>query len=255
MNNKWKLKGGVIIIGSLLWESDLNNQKNKRKNWRNTHIDKNAKIMIKLPIRYGRSSNNRIYTMVFSNNCQRYKNLGTGYIFPFKSNPINDFRQLVLKAIAMSRVEGMLGKFCGLTKNEEIWGKMGILFNNSKIDKEIKDIIIKKWEEKISSTHKGLSSYDYKFLRNEKTCITKKGELDIKWVEPVASENSAKVSEFDFLIATVTKPKHSNQNTMQYPDIQEIVTSVRRDTQRKYFINNVKRGITTFQDNDILNNL
>lgn len=253
MSKNWNLIGGVIVIGSLLWQNHLNNQDNIRRNWRNYHLDKKSKIMVKLPIRYGRYSNNDIYTMVFSNNCQRYKNLGTGYIFPFKSNPINNFKQLLFKAKAMSKAEGMNGKFCGGSRN--IWGKMGILFNNSKIDKKIKDSILRSWEAKIAASSIGLSSWDFKFLINEKACITNKGELDIKWVEPVDNRDSKKVSRFDFLIAAVIKPKHGTINTRRYPNVQEIAASVRIDTQRFYFINNVKTGITTFQDNAILNKL
>ncbi len=253
MSNDWNLKGGVIIIGSLLWEDHLNNQKNIRKNWRNYHLDKRSKIMVRLPITYGRYSNNGIYTMVFSNNCQRYKNLGTGYIFPFKSNPINNFRQLLYKAKAMSKAEGMNGRFCGITSNGEIWGKMGILFNNSKIDKKIKDDILSSWEAKISSSSKGRHSGDFKFLRNEKSCITNKGELDINWVNPLDNRDLKKVSSFDFLISAVTKPKHNSGNMDHYPNVKEIAVSVNRDTQRFYFINNVKTGITTFQDIAILN--
>lgn len=254
MSKNWNLTGGVIITGSLLWEDHLNNRVN-RKNWRNYHLDKKSKIMVKLPIRYGRYSDKGIYTMVFSNNCQRYKKLGTGYIFPFKSNPINNFRQLVLKSIAMSRAEGMHGKFCGVTSNGEIWGKMGILFNNSKIDKKTKENILSGWGAKISAPSIGLPPCDFKFLKNEKACITNKGELDIKWVEPVEKRDSQKVSRFDFLIAAATKPEHNTINTKRYPNVQEIAISVNNDTQRFYFINNVKAGITTFQDNAILNEL
>jgi len=254
MSKNWNLTGGVIIIGSLLWEDHLNNRVN-RKNWRNYHLDKKSKIMVKLPIRYGRYSDKGIYTMVFSNNRQRYKKLGTGYIFPFKSNPINNFKQLALKSIAMSRAEGMHGKFCGVTNNGEIWGKMGILFNNSKIDIRTKESILSSWGAKISASSIGLSSGDFKFLKNEKSCITNKGELDINWVEPVDNRDSKKVSGFDFLIAAVTKPKHNTINMKRYPNVQEIAVSVNRDAQRFYFIKNVQAGITTSQDNAILNEL
>ena len=60
---------------------------------------------------------------------------------------------------------------------------------------------------------------------------------------------------FDFLIATVTKPKHRNTNTICYPNVQEIASSTINDRRRYYFINNVKVGITFFQNNAILNKL
>ena len=68
-----KLKGGVIIIGSLLWQDDLklNTNDKIRYNWRNTSLNLSEKILVKLPIRYGRYSDGNIYTMVFSMNCEK----------------------------------------------------------------------------------------------------------------------------------------------------------------------------------------
>jgi hypothetical protein len=254
MSKNWNLTGGVIIIGSLLWQDHLNNQYNIRKNWRNYYLDKKSKIMVKLPIRYGRYSNkDDIYTMVFSNNCQRYKRLGTGYIFQFKSNPIKNFKQLLFKVKAMSKAEGMKGNFWG--GNRDIWGNMGILFNNSKINNKIKKDILCKWEKKFFDNNKNLKFGNFKFS-NEHPCISNKGELTLKWIEPVDKRDSKQVSKFDFLIATATKPQRKTKSLKCYPkDIKEIVALIKRDTNRFYFINNLKRGITTFQDNAILNEL
>lgn len=256
MNKNWNLIGGVIMLGSLLWQDHLHNTKNDniRKQWREKALA-NDRIIAKLPIRYGRYSNGGIYTMVFSNNCQRYKRLGTGYISLFKSNPINDFNKLLSEAKAMSIAEGMNGNFWGVSGNGDIWGKMGILFNDLKIDKKIKRIILNGWEKQFLINNGTLNSYDFKFIKNERTCITNKGKLNIKWIEPVDKRDSRSVSEFDFLIATATKPKHETNTIMRYPNIQEIVTSVKKDNKRYYFIQNMKSGITTFQDNEILNRL
>ena len=58
-----KLKGGVILIGSLYWQDDLKKNDNIRKEWRDTSLDIEKSILAKLPIRYGRYSNNDIYTI------------------------------------------------------------------------------------------------------------------------------------------------------------------------------------------------
>lgn len=86
-----KLKGGVIIIGSLLWDD-----KNKRKNWRKGHLNCDEAFRVELPIRYGRYSKDRRkeYTMVFSKDCQKNKKRsGTGWIFPLKKE-IDSFDEL-----------------------------------------------------------------------------------------------------------------------------------------------------------------
>jgi hypothetical protein len=147
----------------------------------------------------------------------------------------------------------MICKICGVSNNKEIWGKIGILFNNSKINKNIKKSILRSWKANISIEGRDLFNGDFKFLKNEKACITNDGELDTNWPIPIDDKDSKKVSEFDLLIAAVTKPKHGNKNMKCYSNVQEIAFSVKNDDERHYFINNIKTGITTFQDNAILN--
>ena len=116
MKNKgWNIHGSVITIGSLYWQDYLNKQSdNIRKKWRERYlgleIDK-TKILVKLPIRYGRYSKNKVYTMVFSANCEKQNKLGTGYVIPFLSNPINDFYDIEFETRQMSIAEGMKGRF------------------------------------------------------------------------------------------------------------------------------------------------
>lgn len=52
------LKGGVLIIGSLLWQDSSTDVPgdNLRKRWRTEHLDMNHKVAVKVPIRYGRYS-------------------------------------------------------------------------------------------------------------------------------------------------------------------------------------------------------
>lgn len=249
MNKDWNLKGGVIIIGSLLWEDRLNldDQNDIRKEWRNKNLNEKSKTMVKLPIRYGRYSNDRIYTMVFSNDCQKDKKLGTGYIFPFKSKPpIRDIGALLSKAKAMSKAEG-------LDKNlEKDWGKIAILFNPDKINPEIKKQILLEWSKQ-SEIKKG-SWKNYK-LGEEEPCINSNSELNIKWPDPVDNQKTEVLSQLDFLIAAVTKPKHKNKTTITYPTDCEIAETVKKDKSRFYFINSIKHYITTFQDNAILNKI
>ena len=253
MSKIWNLKGGAIVIGSLLWQDHLRDKDNVRRDWRDNEIRERSKILIRLPIRYGRYSEGGVYTMVFSNNCYRYRQLGTGYILPFKANPIRNLRQLLYEAKAMSEAEGVKGRFWG-GKNE-IWGKMGILFNDSKIDKKIKRSILGCWQEHFRTDDGRLMSCEFKFVRNERPCVTKKGELTIRWVEPINRKLLKQVSRFDFLIATATMPKHETGRKGHYPEVEGIATSVKKDKERCYFKQNLEFGITTFQDDEILNKL
>lgn len=80
----WNLKGGVIIIGSLLWQEHLHKPGDKiRLDWRKDYLDLENKIQVKVPIRYGRistKSGSGIITMVFSNKMK--KKLGFAHVVP-----------------------------------------------------------------------------------------------------------------------------------------------------------------------------
>ena len=89
------LKGGAIIIGSLLWDSERNRQK-----WRENDLCYKSRFQVYLPIRYGRCSTTRkhTYTMVFSNKCySRRYGIGTGWILPIRAE-INSFNDLKFSA-------------------------------------------------------------------------------------------------------------------------------------------------------------
>jgi len=49
-----------------------------------------------------------------------------------------------------------------------------------------------------------------------------------------------------FIICTVTKPR--NPKTNDYPKISELANAVEKDKERKYFWNNLKHNISTFED-------
>ncbi len=100
-----KLTGGVIIIGSLIWDPDLEKGDNLRKDWRDKYLlDK--RTYTKLPIRYGKISQkrNKVYTMVFSKSCE--KNLGQGLILQFKDY-VTGFETIKRQAIALAIAEGI----------------------------------------------------------------------------------------------------------------------------------------------------
>jgi hypothetical protein len=250
VKENWNLRGGVIIIGSLLWQDHLENkdQDDIRKKWRNYNLIKKSKTMVRLPIRYGRYSKDSIYTMVFSSDCQKDRKLGTGYIFSFRLKPIKGIKALLTKAKAMSKAEGMERKL------ENDWGKIAILFNPDKINPEIKKQILLEWNkevEKIKELEEG--SWEVYKLGNEEPCVKSNSKLTIKWPDPLDNQEAQILSELDFLIAAVTKPEHKTKTT--YPSDCEVAETVKNDESRFYFCNNIKHGITTFQDNAIINKI
>jgi hypothetical protein len=245
VNQELNLTGGVIIIGSLLWQDDLEIGKGDkiRKRWRDDRLA-HERIMVKLPIRYGRYSSGNIYTMVFSSSCERFKKLGVGTVMPFKLARITTIDQLISEARSMSKAEGMGERL------ENEWGKITILFNPEKIDLGVKGKILEEWNRLGDIDKNGWKNFK---LGREKSCVCSNSELNIKWPVPVDTREEEKLSRFDFLLATATRPRHKNKP--RYPTHSEIAQTVIKDSNRFYFIQNIKYGITTFQDNAILNKI
>ena len=137
------IKSGVLIIGSLFWQDYLNKKgDNIRLNWRNSRLDFEKRIHVKVPIRYGRISSSKIPTMVFSNSMK--DKLGFGYLVPFKKI-IRDENELLNETLALSTAEGMRENFV------TSWGVLAYLFNEEKISKDIRSEIVKFFKERKKS--------------------------------------------------------------------------------------------------------
>jgi hypothetical protein len=249
MKENLDLKGGVLIIGSLLWQDHYNGEDNIRKLWRDKHLLLDRKIMVKVPIRYGRLSKSGIYTMTFSNSCKTARQ-GTGFFVPFKQTPLSTFKDLIGEVKETSIAEGMDGSFISTesgTKN--IWCCMGIMTNPKTVGREKERELITEWGKEIKKQEalksSDLKSSDFK-IGNEKPCIDQNGKLNLNWLSPVDKRDSDILNSYDFVIATATKPT-------DYPNIKNLSEKVKADTTRYYFIQNYKFGITTFQDINVLN--
>lgn len=242
-NNKedfFSLKGGILIIGSLLWQDYLDKaDDNIRQKWRAEYLDMDKKIMVRAPIRYGRlSKKDNIFTMIFSKSVSK-KKYGTGYFIPLKNSNVKSEKEMFNEAIALSNSEGMKGEFVAG------WGALGILFNEQKIDIQLKKKLTIAWQEKILQTKK-FDYKSYKLLKKEPPCIKPNGLLNFDWVLPVDKRQIDLLNSYDFILATATQPT-------EYPTIKKLSENVRNDNKRFYFIENYKNGITTFQDISILN--
>lgn len=114
------LRGGVLLLGSLLWEGenemDGENGK-KRKTWRDTHLKIDEKRPVAgLPLRYGRKSNSRSgqFTMVFDP--MSPDGGGTAFFAGFKSQ--FEITELGLTEAAKQVLENEVES---LARAERIW--------------------------------------------------------------------------------------------------------------------------------------
>jgi len=289
------MKGGVVIIGSLLWQDGSTHEpwKPVRKEWRDNYLKpKENYIPIKFPIRYGRYSENNefpvqinnathsgyeiktniqhrkndgsyylntnnkaifpLYTMVLSLGNKDLKNYGTAFLCPFKTevNTIEDIKECVKQ---LSIAEGIF-----LNENtffRKKWGGVSIYVSPKFIrdNKPFSDEIFNLWKEKLGSK-KWLSQFDG--FEDDNACIlhlegNKIGTINLDTIIAQDSKLQSEVHSFDFLLVAVTVPKYENDQIKRYPSSKEIGQFVQSDL-RRYFQNNYKNGITTFQDVDIL---
>jgi hypothetical protein len=236
------MKGGVVIIGSLFWDPHQGENKNLRKNWRSKRLNMNEAIHIITPIRYGRESN-KILTMVFSKQAELNSELGTAYLIPFKNRNITGFRGISNQVEYLSEAEGCKDrKF--VKGDKKIWCVIGILFN-PKFDAEKKEKLLLSFQSRLNDD--GLGNIHNRIcIPPEPSIISSFGEINMNWIKSINTNEQDKVDEFDFIIATCTVP-----NISAYPTSKDFYEALENDT-RKYFFNNLKSGITTFQDREII---
>jgi hypothetical protein len=238
---------GVLVIGSLLWD-----ESKIRRDWRNNNLDLNTKIKVKIPIRYGRSSSSRNnnYSMIFSSYLS-YNNLGIGYVIPLKVD-ITDENSFSNQLQKLAIAEGIIDE-CKKSKKSIVtdWGSVCLLLNNKS---ENSDTIFNWWGN-IYSQHKILFST----LNPRKNLDFVNGYNTLNEI-PIISENGIfavnifnqkELEKFDIIIATANKIMLINKS-IKYPNANEIAKTMIDSADFSYFVNNLKHGITTFEDKLIL---
>ncbi len=229
------LNGGVLIIGSLLWD-----QKPHRVDWRSNYLQINNKISVKAPIRYGRVSQTRncTFTMVFSDECNAIDLQGEAAFLPFSNNPIN-LEKLDHQSIGLIKAEYSNAEKHALSKFYWDWGTLALCVNPEILE----DTSEKNASAKLLQNY-WADRYDTKFdpncykLGKENLIINNQGILKYIW--------PSQLNNYDFIISTLTKPTKG-----YYPTARNIADRMIINEYNEYFTKNVVYGIRTFQDEEI----
>ena len=225
----FKLNGGVLIIGSLLWDNS-----EIRKEWRNKNLRPLQEgITVKAPIRYGRISKSRncTYSMVFSNECVESSKLGIAKFLGFLNNPVS-FDEFWIHCNALIQAER--NKAESFATFNWSWGALGLCINpKTEIHNPKKVELLKEnWKTKYSS----LIPSDFQ-VDSEGLIISGEGILNVQWME--------ELDKYDFFITTLTKPEK------KYPSSYKIAERMIINKDESYFNTTQEYGIKTFQDNEI----
>ena len=224
------LSGGILIIGSLLWDE-------RREAWRNLRLDMNSAEPVTAPIRYGRRSQTRgnTYTMVFSSGCEAGRAKLVRY-----SHTVVSIGDLI------SEAEHLWAAEQNATPNAELsagWGCVTLLHNP---ERPLSETFLTGWADRISRNR---NYGNMTQPATERRLVSPGGLLEIAWPRRVADGSAVPL---DFLLATATCPTLTNMPP-SYPSAEEIAAAWNADTQGhvEYFWKNRDHGICTFQDDEI----
>lgn len=237
-----RLRGGVLIVGSLLWDN-----RRIREDWRGAWLALDDSVKVQAPIRYGRRSRLRgcTYTVVFSRLCLRgdYEG-GVGIAVPFQ-RAIAGSADLLNAAWALWRAESLCDRV--LDQVSASWGAIGILANPSS---DAVRSLLPHWAAYVGK-QRGYGSLSYS--RSEGPALhVSSGQLRMPW--PHALDGSP--CSLDFLLATATDPSLSEPRK-RYPTADQVARAwiVDGNDEVRYFRENRRCGITTFHDDRIRNRL
>lgn len=225
-----KLKIGILIIGSLYWDPD-------RQPWRDSRLLMDQPFVVRAPIRYGRLSEKRsyTYTMVFSPSCE----YGHALVVQCQRDVVTapDLITEAEQLWAAERLGKPNGRIC------TTWGSVGLLCHP---ERAIPQELLDAWAAHVSCDQ------EYGHIpqaAGEDAVVSDHGMLQIPW--PTLIDGNQPVA-MDLLLATATHPSLTGELN-SYPKAQTIADAWLTDTHEnvKYFRNNVKAGIRTFEDDAI----
>jgi len=222
------LRTGILIIGSLLWDS-----RNGREQWRRSRLRMDDRRPVPAPIRYGRFSDQRkTYTMVFSRLCYRQRGLGTAQLVPCVSS-VSSAAELITEAEYLAQAEGL---------SEWTWGGIGVAVNpQASVAKDI----LGGWAGYFAKRSKGCQVFKA-HARTETAVLSARGILRLDW--PAVSSGGA--LEIDLLLATATAPhiEKKLRDKWLYARPVEIAEAYAKLSTPEYFVENVRSDIRTNQD-------
>jgi hypothetical protein len=223
------LTAGVLIIGSLLWDSDKG-----RPAWRNGRLLMCSAQNVTAPIRYGRLSDSRgnTYTMVFSRLCAA----GQAKLIRC-SHSISTSQDLIAEAEHLWKAEQPRAEAHQIATD---WGCVALLCNPKR---QIPPDLLTGWAERVKEPDYGNVTQ----TQAEGVLVSDDGLLRIDWPQLVAGGEA----DVDLILVTANDPEIT-LSSPTYPSAQVIADAWNRARHHvEYFWKNIDNGIRTFEDDQI----
>lgn len=229
---------GILIIGSLLWDGSP-----VRCQWRRDRLGCTEHAKVRVPIRYGRKSSKRgdTFTMVFARSCSSPERLGTALVVPARAECC-DPTHLLEEAECLWAAEQKSPDRAGIASN---WGRVCLVHQP---DRPLPDHFTSLWKATIKSAGRRYRAVPAA-VGEEQLIDPVSGVAQFEW--PIDAESQQPLIGFDLLLMTATEPTLTES---RYPSAKEIAEAWRADANgnASYFYSNLKHGITTFEDEEIL---
>jgi hypothetical protein len=226
----YNLKLGILIIGSLLWETE----KFDREGWRRERLNIDVQQQVETHTRYGRISESRggTYTMVFSTSAAP----STAIVVPCRTrakNATDIFEEARRLAIAENLEDD---------GNWKTFGAVGVLPNPA--SKPARRAL-ESWTAYFRDHLNAHCDATTTAAKGESPSLDGNGLLQIDWPRCLDPQIS---NDCDMLLATANAPTFNNGT---YPTAEEIAKKYIEAAQADYFKNNVLHAIVTADDVEI----
>ena len=212
------MRGGILIIGSLLWHPE-------RDAWRKSRLMLDQAVSVKVPIRYGRRSQTWgcCFTMTFATDGPS----GQGALVPCK-HPIPDLGALLSEAEELWKAENRHAE-SGSIAARTGWGCVGFLFR----DQAASAPWLREWADVFHNK-----------VASPIPPVDKEGLLSIPW--PAAAVDDSAI-DLDVVLATATRADEPRAGADSIAD-----AWIGQDQgHERYFFKNVQLGIRTPEDGAI----
>lgn len=231
----FKYKGGVLIIGSLLWDPD-------RAEWRQESFGNDFHaIIVRSPIRYGRYSSGekrQCPTMVFNYDFEKTGRKGKTKVISFQNAEMT-MQEVINAARGLSFAEG--SRDDDFIKGDPKW--CILLFQlNPKLNQEKKLYFMQHWVKNYNYAITGKIQDYFRMESEVKAVFDINGELQIEW--PI------EINHLDFILATQTQPRKTKGDRSDFLNPAEIASQFH--ARPEYFFKNRLNGIQTSQDDQII---